>query len=166
MAARRLWLFLSLLAALALPSACRVNTDLGRSCQLVKKNPDGGSTSVPIVEADLPSANKDFISFGATECEELVCVRDAYVPRTGVATAPATGYCSRSCVANSTIACPAANPADDTDPTRKLSCRALLLDEQTLGAICTNDPATCQQIGDTRSPYFCARSNPDGGTTP
>lgn len=166
MAVRRLWLFLSLLAALALPSACRVNTDLGRSCQLVKKNPDGGPTSVPIVEADLPGANKDFISFGATECEELVCVRDAYVPRTGVATALATGYCSRSCVANSTIACPAANPADDTDPARKLSCRALLLDEQTLGAICTNDPGTCQQIGDTRSPYFCARSNPDGGTTP
>ena len=166
MAARRLWLFLSLLAALALPSACRVNTDLGRSCQLVKKNPDGGSTSVPIVEADLPSANKDFISFGATECEELVCVRDAYVARTGVATAPATGYCSRACVANSTIACPAANAADDTDPARKLSCRALLLDEQTLGAICTNDPGTCQQLGDTRSPYFCARSNPDGGTTP
>ncbi|HEX4803220.1 MAG TPA: adventurous gliding motility lipoprotein CglC [Myxococcaceae bacterium] len=166
MAVRRLWLFLSLLAALALPSACRVNTDLGRSCQLVKKNPDGGPTSVPIVEADLPGANKDFISFGATECEELVCVRDAYVPRTGVATAPATGYCSRSCVANSTIACPAASPADDTDPARKLSCRALLLDEQTLGAICTNDTGTCQQIGDTRSPYFCARSNPDGGTTP
>ena len=166
MASRRLWLFLSLLAALSLPSACRVNTDLGRSCQLVKKNPDGGSTSVPIVEADLPSANKDFISFGATECEELVCVRDAYVPRTGVATAPATGYCSRSCVANSTIACPAANSADDTDPVRKLTCRALLLDEQTLGAICTNDPGTCQQLGDTRSPYFCARSNPDGGTTP
>jgi len=163
MAVRRLWLFVTLLAALVLPSACRVNTDLGRSCQLVKKNPDGGTSSVPIVEADLPSANKDFISFGATECEELVCVRDAYVPRTGVATAPATGYCSRSCVANSSTACPAANPEDNNDPTRKLSCRALLLDEQTLGVICSNDPATCQQLGDTRSPYFCARSNPDGG---
>src|SRR5262249_30649885 len=125
MAVRRLWLFVTLLAALVLPSACRVNTDLGRSCQLVKKNPDGGTSSVPIVEADLPSATKAFISFGATECEELVCVRDAYVPRPGVATAPAPGYCSRSCVANSSTACPAANPEDNNDPTRKLSCRAL-----------------------------------------
>ncbi len=164
MAVRRPWLFLTLLAALALAAACHVTTDLGRSCQLVKKNPDGGAGSVPIVEGDLPSANKDFISFGATECEDLVCVRDAYLPRSGVATAPASGYCSRACVLNSTTACPAANSEDDKNPARKLSCRALLLDEQTLGAICSNDPGTCQQIGDARSPYFCARSNPDGGT--
>lgn len=164
MAARRPLLLPLLFAALALPAGCHVNTDLGRLCQLVKRNPDGGAGSVPIVEGDLPGANKDFISFGATECEDLVCVRDAYVPRTGVATAAAAGYCSRSCVPNSSIGCPAANSSDDTDPARKLGCRALLLDEQTLGAICSNDPATCQQLGDARSPYFCARSNPDGGS--
>ena len=81
-------------------NACRVATDLGLPCQLVKKNPDGGTTSVPILESDLPGGNKDFISFGATECEDLVCVRDAKVPRTGVPGAAALGYCSRACVPN------------------------------------------------------------------
>jgi hypothetical protein len=138
-------------------NACRVATDLGLPCQLVKKNPDGGTTSVPILESDLPGGNKDFISFGATECEDLVCVRDANVPRTGVPGAAAMGYCSRACVPNVSGACPAANKSDDSNPDKRLTCRALLLDEATLGAICTNDPSTCQKLGDTRSPYFCAR---------
>ena len=138
-------------------NACRVATDLGLPCQLVKKNPDGGTTSVPILESDLPGGNKDFISFGATECEDLVCVRDANVPRTGVPGAAALGYCSRACVPNASGGCPAANKSDDSNPDKRLTCRALLLDEATLGAICTNDPSTCQKIGDTRSPYFCAR---------
>jgi hypothetical protein len=138
---------------------CRVATDLGRPCTLVKKNPDGGSGSVGILESDLPP-NKDFISFGATECEDLVCVRDAAVPRSGIPNATATGYCSRACVPNVTNGCPASNPDDDKDPNKKLSCRALLLDEQTLGAICSTRPDTCQSIGDTRSPYFCARAIP------
>ena len=138
---------------------CRVATDLGRPCTLVKKNPDGGSGSVGILESDLPP-NKDFISFGATECEDLVCVRDAAVPRSGIPNATATGYCSRACVPNVTNGCPASNPDDDKDPNKKLSCRALLLDEQTLGAICSTRPDACQSIGDTRSPYFCARAIP------
>ena len=163
MAVRRPLLLPALLAAALPVAACRVTTDLGRSCQLVKKNPDGGS-ALPILEGDLPGANKDFISFGATECEDLVCVRDSYAPRTGVATTAVSGYCSRSCVPNSSIGCPAANSSDDRDPAKRLGCRALLLDEQTLGAICATDPSTCQQLGDTRSPYFCARGNPDGGS--
>jgi hypothetical protein len=154
---------LVLLGILVLVGACRVATDLGRTCNLVKKNPDGGTGSVPILESDLPGGNKDFISFGATECEDLVCVRDANVPRSGVANAPALGYCSRPCVPGVSNGCPAANSDDDKDPSKKLLCRALLLDELTLAAICTNDPSTCQRIGDTRSPYFCAR---DGGSGP
>jgi hypothetical protein len=157
MPVRRSLVVMLLLAVPVVLDACRVATDLGLSCQLVKKNPDGGTNSVPILESDLPGGNKDFISFGATECEDLVCVRDANVPKTGVPGAAATGYCSRACVPNASGGCPAANASDDRNPDRKLTCRALLLDEQTLGAICTNDPATCQRIGDTRSPYFCAR---------
>jgi hypothetical protein len=147
------------LAALISLGACRVATDLGRPCTLVKKNPDGGSGSLAILEADLP-VNKDFISFGATECEDLVCVRDAAVPKSNIPNATATGYCSRACVPNVSNGCPGANPDDDKDPNKKLGCRALLLDEQTLGVICTTQPATCQSIGDTRSPFFCARAIP------
>jgi len=112
---------------------------------------------VAIREGELPDGGKDFISFGAAVCENFVCVRDsAYIKNPNPA-AEALGYCSGSCVTGSN-ACPAANSADDKDPTRRLTCRALLLDEQTLAAICTADPVKCQTyFGGTRSPYFCAR---------
>ncbi len=137
--------------------ACKVATDFGTECTLVKKNHDGGSIAVAIREGELPDGGKDFISFGAAVCENFVCVRDsAYIKNPNPA-AEALGYCSGSCVTGSN-ACPAANSADDKDPTRRLTCRALLLDEQTLAAICTADPVKCQTyFGGTRSPYFCAR---------
>ncbi len=154
----RLFVLVSLVLLVFL-EGCRVATDLGRECTLVKKNPDGGSGSVFILESELPDGGtKDYISFGATQCEDLVCVRDANVPKTGAAGALASGYCSRPCVPNASTGCPAANPDDDRDPNKKLTCRALLLDEQTLADICTNDPGRCQQIAGTLSPYFCARS--------
>src|SRR5260370_15481570 len=69
----------SLFALISL-EGCRVATDLGRPCTLVKKNPDGGSGSVGILESDLPP-HKDFISFGATQCEAQDSVPDAPVPQ-------------------------------------------------------------------------------------
>jgi hypothetical protein len=154
----RLLVLISLVLLVFL-EGCRSATDLGRDCTLVKANPDGGTASLPIFESELPDGGtKDFISFGATECEDLVCVRDANVPKSGVAGARAAGYCSRPCVPNASTGCPAANPDDDKNPSRKLTCRALLLDEQTLADICTTDPGRCQQIAGTRSPYFCARA--------
>jgi hypothetical protein len=156
---RRLFLFaLFVLLVPLFLKGCRVATDLGRTCQLVKRNPDGGQGSVAILESELPAGTKDFISFGATECEDLVCVRSADIAKTGVPGAAATGYCSRACVPNASTGCPAANSDDDKDPTRRLICRALLLDDLTLAQICTNDPGTCQQIGGARSPYFCAHA--------
>ena len=144
-------------------AACKISTDLGTPCFLVKANPDGGTTAVRLREGDLPDAGKDFIAFGATECEDLVCVRDSNYPRNSDPNANATGYCSRACVPTSG-ACPAANSSDDNDPNKKLNCRALLLDDQTIAAICTQDPAKCNQyFGGTRSPYFCARGT---GFTP
>jgi len=160
----RLFVLVSLVLLVFL-EGCRVATDLGRECTLVKKNPDGGPGSVFILESELPDAGtqsdagtKDYISFGATQCEDLVCVRNANTPKTGVAGAVASGYCSRPCVPNASTGCPAANSDDENDTNNNLTCRALLLDEQTLAEICTNDPGRCQQIAGTLSPYFCARS--------
>jgi len=148
---------IAVFALLALAGACRSLTDLGTPCVLVKKNPDGGTVPVALKERDLPDGGKDFISFGAAACENLVCVRDSSFPKNPDPNADAVGYCSSACAANSG-SCPAANSADDSNPSKRLTCLALLLDEQTLAAICSNDPAKCYQyFGGTTSPYFCAR---------
>ncbi len=154
---QRLLFRMALLALLTVLEACRSATDLGNPCVLVKKNPDGGSTPVSIKERELPDGGKDFISFGAAICENLVCVRDSAYPKNPDPNADALGYCSSACVANSGT-CASANSSDDSNPARRLTCRALLLDELTLAAICSADPVKCYQyFGGTTSPYFCAR---------
>ncbi len=150
---------------------CKPPTDLGQACRLVKKNPDGGRAII-ILESEIKSAaNKDFISFGSTDCENLTCVRDSnFNPDSGVSdggvvavndggNAFAFGYCSNVCEQGST--CSAADPNDDNDARRRLNCRALLLDQETLSALCASG-ACIQGI---KSPFFCARgSSPDSGT--
>ena len=156
---------LGILTALGLGialSTCTPRTDLGKDCFLVRRNPaytpdGGGPTAVNLLEKDI-KPSMDFISFGSVECEDLVCVRDLnYVP--GPMVKPednAKGYCSRACTAGTV--CPAMVGADDANPAKSLSCRALLLDDQTLVAIKTADPATFQKyFGATLSPFFCAR---------
>src|SRR6266852_2794061 len=146
---QRLLFRMALLALLTVLEACRSATDLG--------NPCGGSTPVSIKERELPDGGKDFISFGAAICENLVCVRDSAYPKNPDPNADALGYCSSACVANSGT-CASANSSDDSNPARRLTCRALLLDELTLAAICSADPVKCYQyFGGTTSPYFCAR---------
>lgn len=149
-------------------AACNSISEVGKPCVLVKKNPDGGTGSVPILESEV-QANKDFISFGAVECEDLVCVRDLSTPRPATATdtTAAVGYCSKPCAQTSTTACRQYDEALDQKPETKTSCRALLLDESTLAAICQNDPTTCSgYFGNTKSPYFCARGGQTDGGTP
>lgn len=156
------------LAICAVP-ACKVTTDLGTPCTLVKKDPgdDTGKRSLPMKESEV-TAGKDFISFGAVECEDLVCVRDSsYAPLAGTTPLPtddAKGYCSRPCLRCATTGCPAANPDDDSNPLKRLGCRPLILDEATLNSICQTDAEKCKKyFGDTKSPYFCARGQADAG---
>ena len=159
-------LLIALVAALGIgAAACTVSTDLGSQCVMKKANPDGGAP-LDITESDV-TPGKDFISFGATECEDLVCVIDAaHLQLTGDPNAPVKGYCSRSCAEGSSSTCtPQQDPSWDTDPDKAMSCRALFLDPVTLGKICQADPQKCQQyFGDNSSPYFCARGSADGGT--
>lgn len=144
-------------------AAC-VSGDLNQECTLVRGNPDGG-IAIPLLKTDdviKNSANKDFVSFGSTDCEDQRCVRDStFKDRDGDTTPYAKGYCSTSCVAGSSIGCQSYDGKLDSDAKTSLSCRPLLLDETTLAAIKAADPVRYQQtFGMTTSPYFCARGQP------
>jgi hypothetical protein len=162
----RLILFSALVTGLLL-TGCKVETDLGNQCGMVKRDPtdtDGtdGYRSVPITEGDFPDGEPqgDLISFGALGCEDLVCVQDAAHRKwTGNPSEPLIGYCSRPCVVGSATGCtPQGEISNDTDPDLKMACRSLLLDSATMGRLCQADPDKCAQyFGNTTSPYFCAR---------
>lgn len=152
------------LVALSLAGlACKPATDLNRPCALIRKDPANPKQSLPITLGEL-KANKDFISFGVVECEDLVCVRDADFKQglndAGVTSPsdPAFGYCSRPCQPSNASACPSYDSALDERAATKLSCRALLLDAETLAAICAADPKKCEDfLGGTKDPNFCAQ---------
>ena len=138
---------------------CKPATDLNQVCQLVKRNPDGG-TPMPILESEVRNAsgqNKDFIAFGSIDCEDLICVRDANFVNDAGPGDPATGYCSRQCVQDTK--CPSYDEKLDTGP-KALNCRALLLSAETLAQLGTGDGG----FAGIRDPYFCARgASPDAG---
>ena len=138
--------------------ACETS-DLNKRCTLVKGDGKGGPP-IPILKSDpiiKNSANKDFLSFGAAQCENYVCVRDSSFPPEIDDGGYAEGYCSRDCVVNSSIGCGSYDGSLDKGDT-KLSCRALILDEATLAAVKAADPQKYQQVfGMTTSPFFCAR---------
>ncbi len=158
-------------AAVALSMmACNADTDLGKpDCHLLKALPDGGPTNVIVAEL---SAGKDFLSFGSVECEDLICVldQDGVASVLAQATAnpavladPATGYCSHACAQGSAGGCTPQYQDYQNDPRQVMSCRALVLDNDTIAEIC-KDPVKCQQyFNNSRSAFFCARGG-DGGT--
>ncbi len=156
--------------AIIATAACRPASDLGNQCKMVKRDPtvDGGRLFILNKEIRI-GASKDFISFGSVECEDLVCVRDAQFPVPEGGFPPegiANGYCSRGCQIGT--ACLSASAADDNDAKRRLTCRPLLLDAETLRLICNGseaDRAKCKAyLGNAESPDFCARGGmSDGG---
>jgi len=170
MAALRTRLLLLVAAAITLTMmACKADTDLGKpGCHLLKAGPDGGAVDVIVAEL---SAGKDFLSFGAVECEDLICVldQDAVGALLAQATAnpavlsdPARGYCSHACAQGSTSGCTPQFQDLQQDPSLIMSCRALVLDNDTIAEIC-KDPVKCQEyFNNSRSAFFCARG--DGGT--
>jgi hypothetical protein len=153
------WVLLAGALAGVLSAGCSGGSDLGRSCTLVKKNPDGSNGGIPIKESEIV-AGRDYISFGALECEEFVCMRDASTPKGNNPDADAQGVCTRSCVATDSSSCKTGQ-SDVDKGSNPYTCRALLLDEQTLVAIKASDPATyAATFGDNLSPYFCAHPLP------
>jgi len=155
------------LAAAGLMASCKVPaSDVGKPCILVKRAPaDAGVTSVPVKESEVVEG-RDFISFGSTECDDYVCVRDKDTPKSTTPQVDAVGYCSKPCAPTNPLGCAIA--PENQGVILRGTCRAMLLDEETLNTLCTADPNKCQQyFGSNRSPYFCARDTstalPDGG---
>ncbi len=165
----------ALLASGVMISCRNPVTDVGRECLLVKRGPppagsDGGYTLQNIHESELP-AGWDFISFGSTECEDFVCIRDRDMPRRATVENPdplAVGYCSRPCALSTSAGCtvyPGTRTPEKTDMS-SVTCRAMLLDDTTVTTFCEVEPQRCRELfGTNRSPYFCARGGTsDGGT--
>lgn len=155
--------FAVIAVAALLATSCAPSSGLNVQCQLVKKDPNapaGEQRSAFITEADIKSnSNRDIISFGAVECEDLVCIREGGAPLTGNDSAFVPGWCSRPCLESAANACPSNDPALDKAPATAFGCRQLLLDEAQLAALRSADPATYKQnFGDTTSPFFCARA--------
>ncbi len=130
-------------------------TDLNQPCRLSKSSPDGGA-AVQLLESEIRAnvgLNKDFIALKSVDCDD-VCVRDsAFVSDAGPFD-PAYGYCSTYCLEGTF--CPSQDSALDRGSTR-LTCRALLLDPETLGP-------NAELFGGLREPFFCARgAAPDAG---
>ncbi|MBS1150976.1 MAG: gliding motility protein, partial [Myxococcaceae bacterium] len=112
---------------------CRAASQLGEECAMVKRDVDGGRLFLTNGEIKV-GAGKDFLSFGSTDCDDLICVRDSdHAPSDGGPLNPnetARGYCSKSCLIGN--ACPSASAKLDGDPRTRLTCRPLLLDAETL----------------------------------
>lgn len=158
-------LFLS--AALML-GGCDVTTELGKPCQLVRRATAaeqealGGRKFVEIREKDI-AADQDFISFGSLDCEDLICVRDDLSPRNENPEEVAMGYCSRECVQGTTTGCEITRTVGDVEKGLKerMTCRPLLLDQDTLDAIKVADESYYRRtFGENNSPYFCAGAVP------
>ncbi|MBN9683850.1 MULTISPECIES: adventurous gliding motility lipoprotein CglC [unclassified Corallococcus] len=153
-------LFLS--AALML-GGCDVTTELGKPCQLVRRATDQereaqGRKFVEIQEKDI-AVDQDFISFGSLDCEDLICVRDDQSPRSDNPEAFALGYCSKECVQGTTTGCEITRTVGDVEEGLKerMTCRPLLLDQDTLDAIKIADEGFYRRtFGENNSPYFCA----------
>lgn len=155
-----------LVGAALLCGGCEVPSDIGKPCVLVKKSQSGTTKYDPVTLSDIGAGDKDFISFGSLDCEDLICVRDANSP---VQTSGegdglrVLGYCSKACVSNDTNTpqlqdpCAVNHPEASAEVKASMSCRALLLDQAALDYMRAKDPVGYRQtFGDNSSPYFCA----------
>lgn len=155
-------LFLGCITALA---ACPPGTDRNRPCQMPRRTDAGvvflTEKEVRARTGTASNATRDFLAFGSLDCDDLLCVRDATYSNDAGENDIATGYCSNPCDIGA--ACPSYKKELDERGDTKMSCRALLLDEQTLAAI-NQDPNAKNIINNVQTPFFCARGSvPDAG---
>ncbi len=157
-----------MMSAALLLGGCEVASEIGKPCELVRKaTPEesaanNNSPTMPILEREI-APRQDFISFGSLHCEDLICVRDQDYPRalkedgTLDEMAPAMGYCTKPCVEGGS-ACEVTDTSNvNPDLPGRMSCRALLLDQDTLDALRSADEAFYRRtFGENNSPFFCA----------
>ena len=155
---------LALLAAAALVlGGCEVPSEVGKPCLLVKKSSSADRKFDPVVPSDI-QLDQDFISFGAQDCEDLICVRNAGSELQTVVEGDVTrvlGYCSKACLVDSgTNSCTVNHPEAAAEVKGSMSCRALLLDQKALDDLRINNPAEYRAtFGENASPTFCAAAS-------
>jgi hypothetical protein len=150
---------------LLLSAGSCVESDVGAPCNLQKVQLDRGlpgcqdATQEDIDSrpgcfhptlADLAAGgDKEYVSFGAAECDNLTCVRSrgqAVPEKEG----EPTGYCSGECITNDDCA------GSDNG---RFVCRELFLDEAFLGQLRENlsDEEYSRFFGRIQNTKFCAR---------
>jgi hypothetical protein len=87
--------FASVLSLLA--TACTVERDLGQTCKMTRPDPDGG-VALALEAERVSNPNLDYISFGAAECDDQVCLRTSRSANPEHEQGTARGYCSAPCI--------------------------------------------------------------------
>jgi len=146
------WMGAVALATALAAGGCAESGDIGRPCVLVRSDGDGGVTELTNGELQ---PNTDIVSVGSFECEDFICVRHRYAAIEGDDGDPALGVCSRGCTVGDPRGCtglaPEASLSDGL-----FSCRALVLDPETLAELCRgeNPPPIC---GNIEQSNYCAQ---------
>jgi hypothetical protein len=78
-------------------AGCSVETDLGQTCKMTRPDTEGGAP-IELEASSITSETLDWISFGAAECDDLVCVRTAGSPNPAHENGMARGYCTKPCI--------------------------------------------------------------------
>ena len=134
---------------------CNPPVDYGNSCRLTRPQfPDGGGVQVIPAGDTSIDPRFDFLSNGDSDCEDLVCIRQAgkdYSAQEQAANDQiARGECSTDCTGDE----------DCGDQARGLKCTQVAFDQEFLQHLCATDPATCQQyFGDSTSALYCTDPN-------
>ena len=143
-------LVLSWLAAVAL-AACKQDPDVGQPCGMTLLDAGGTPIDVPAGQegAYCSAVSGDYFRTGATECDNLVCLRSA----TGLCTADpqkvqVRRYCSKPCVSD-----------DDCFKSQTgLVCRSMVLDAAFLASLPPD--VRDRYLGDVQSSNYCATPPP------
>jgi len=160
-------------ALLVLAAGCS-DTDIGAPCQIHKDRADPslpGCSDVkaedleerpecfrPTIEDLQRGGDKDFISFGAAECDNLTCVRSRDSTLTRAEREPPderhpTGYCSGECI----------NDKDCESDAGKFICRPLVFDDAFIHHL--QDTLSAEEyaryMGRVQNAKFCTRAKGD-----
>lgn len=156
---------LLLAAATLLTAGTCAESDIGSPCQLQKTRLDPtieGCADVqpdqvgqrpdcfrPVLEDLERGKDKDFISFGAAECDNLTCVRSRGAPLPATEAEPA-GTCSGECI----------NDMDCQSDQGDYVCRALVFDDEFLGQLreTLSEEEYERYLGRIQNAKFCAKA--------
>ncbi|HWV38980.1 MAG TPA: adventurous gliding motility lipoprotein CglC [Vulgatibacter sp.] len=152
-------------AVLLLTAGSCVDTDIGAPCQIQKDRfdprlpgcadaePDQADTRPEcfhpnIADFEDKGEEKDFISFGAAECDNLTCVRSRGEPLPETEAAP-NGFCSGECI----------NDDDCASDLGDFTCRSLVFDDEFLHYLQdTLSPEEYERyLGRIQNAKFCTR---------